>query len=136
MDKKFWISGIAATVVVFALGFVVHGVILAGDYKPLMGSLLRTDQAAMGLFHFMIIAHVIMGFAAAWIYRQGVRDGVAWLGQGVRFGFAAACISSIPMFMIYYVIQPTPGMLVVKQMVLDTITWIIIGIVLAVINKK
>ena len=100
-----------------------------------MGSLLRSDDAAMGLFHFMIIAHIIMGFAAAWIYRQGVAEG-AWLTQGVRFGIAMACVSSIPMFMIYYVIQPTPGMLTVKQIIFDTITWIIIGIVLAFINKK
>lgn len=135
MDKKFWISGIAATVVTFALGFVVHGVILAGDYQALMGTLMRKDDAAMGLFHFMIIAHIIMGFAAAWIYRQGATEG-AWLGQGVRFGIAIACVCSIPMFMIYYVIQPTPGMLTVKQIIFDTITWIIIGIVLAFINKK
>jgi hypothetical protein len=135
MDKKFWISGIAATVVTFALGFVVHGVILAGDYQALMGTLMRKDQEAMGLFHFMIIAHIIMGFAAAWIYRQGAAEG-AWLPQGVRFGIAMACVSSIPMFMIYYVVQPTPGMLTVKQIIFDTITWIIIGVVLAFINKK
>ena len=83
----------------------------------------------------MVIAHIIMGFGAAWIYRQGVNDG-PWLAQGVRFGIAAACISSIPMFMIYYVVQPTPGMLTVKQIVFDTITWIIIGIALAFVNKK
>lgn len=135
MSKKFWISGIVATLLTFALGFVVHGVLLAGDYKPLMGSLLRSDDSAMGLFHFMIVAHIIMGFAAAWIYIQGAAE-AAWLPQGVRFGLALACVSSIPMFMIYYVIQPTPGMLTVKQIIFDTITWIIIGIALAFINKK
>jgi hypothetical protein len=135
MSKKFWISGIVATVLTFALGFVVHGVLLAGDYQGLMGTLMRKEQDAMGLFHFMIIAHIIMGFGAAWIYLKGVTE-APWLTQGVRFGIAAACISSIPMFMIYYVVQPTPGMLTVKQIIFDTITWIIIGIALAFINKK
>lgn len=135
MDKKFWISAIVAIVLTFALGFVVHGVLLAGDYQALMGTLMRKDDAAMGLFHFMIIAHIIMGVGAAWMYRQGVNES-PWLAQGVRFGIAAACISSIPMFMIYYVVQPTPGMLTVKQIIFDTITWIIIGIALAFVNKK
>jgi hypothetical protein len=135
MDKKFWISGIAATLVTFASGFVVHGLILAGDYKPLMGNLMRTEEGAMGLFHFMVLAHIIMGFGAAWIYRQGVTEG-AWLTQGVRFGIAAAAISVIPMYMIFYVVQPTAGMLAVKQIIFDTISWVIVGIVLAVINKK
>lgn len=135
MSKKFWISGIVATLVTFALGFLVHGLILAGDYKPLMGGVMRSEESAMGLFHFMIIAHIIMGFAAAWIYGQGIGEG-AWLGQGIRFGIAIACLCSIPMFMIFYVVHPMPGMLTVKQIVFDTISWIIVGIVLAFINKK
>jgi hypothetical protein len=135
MSKKFWISGIAATLITFALGFLVHGLILAGDYKPLMGGVMRSEEAAMGLFHFMIIAHIIMGFAAAWIYAQGVGQG-AWLGQGIRFGIAISCFCSIPMFMIFYVVHPMPGMLTVKQIIFDTISWVIVGIVLAFINKK
>jgi len=135
MSKKFWISGIVATIVTIAMGFLVHGFILSGDYKALAGTLMRTDEASMGLFHFMILAHIIMGFGAAWIYRQGVTE-AAWVTQGVRFGIAAACISSIPMFMIFYVVQPTPGMLTVKQIIFDTISWIVTGIVLAFINKK
>lgn len=135
MDKKFWISAIVAIILTFAMGFVVHGLILAGDYKPLMGNLMRTEEASMGLFHFMVLAHIIMGLGAAWIYRQGVTEG-AWLTQGVRFGIAAACISSIPMFMIFYVVQPTPGILAVKQILFDSISWLVVGLALAFINKK
>jgi hypothetical protein len=135
MSKKFWISAIVTTVLLFALGFLVHSLILAGDYKPLMGGVMRTEDSAMSLFHFMFLAHIIMGFAAAWIYGQGVGEG-AWLGQGVRFGIAIAAVSSIPLFMIFYVVHPMPGMLALKQIVFDTISWVIVGIVLAFINKK
>lgn len=135
MDKKFWISALVAIVVTFAVGFLGHGLILSGDYKPLMGGLMRTEEGAMGLFHFMIIAHIIMGIGAAWIYRQGVTDG-PWPAQGVRFGIAAAAISSIPLFMIFYVVHPMPGMVTVKQLIVDTISWIIVGLALAFVNKK
>jgi hypothetical protein len=135
MDKKFWISGIVVFVVWMALGFVVHGLVLGNEYRSLT-NLFRNENDSQGLFPYMLVAHLIMSFAAAWIYRQGVSAGTSWLIQGVRFGIAVACLMTIPMAMIYYVIQPTPGMLVVKQIVFGSIIWVIAGIVLAFINKK
>ena len=135
MDKKFWISGIAATVVTIVLGGLVHGFLLMADYKAL-GSHMRSEDDQMAHFPFMILAHVFLGFAAAWVYRQGVKADVSWLMQGLRFGIAIAALMTVPMFLIYYAVQPLPGMLVVKQIVFDTICWLVTGIVLAFINKK
>jgi hypothetical protein len=135
MDKKFWISGIAILILSMAIGFLVHGFLLAPDYTALIGKTMRSPEEANSLFHFMIIAHIFMAFGATWIYRQGVTE-AAWLTQGVRFGIAMACVVAVPMFLIYYVVQPTPGMLTVKQIVFDSISWIVVGIVLAFINKK
>ena len=134
MDKKFWITGIACTFVAFAAGFVVHGLILDGDYKALP-NLFRSETDAQGYFPFMIIAHILIGFAFAWIYRQGIATGQPWLIQGVRFGIAVACLTTIPMFLIYYAIQPMPGSLVGKQIAFDSIATIINGVVAAFINK-
>jgi hypothetical protein len=58
-----------------------------------------------------------------------------WLMQGLRYGIAVACLTAIPMFTIYYSVQPTPGMLAVKQIVGDSIFAIINGIAMAFINK-
>jgi hypothetical protein len=135
MDKKFWISGIAALVVTMVLGGLVHGFLLMADYKAL-GSHMRSEDDQMAHFPYMILAHVFMGFAAAWVYRQGVKPDVPWLSQGVRFGIAIAALMTVPMFLIYYAVQPLPGMLVVKQIIFDTVCWLITGIVLAFINKK
>lgn len=134
MDKKFWISGIAAVIVTIVLGGLVHGFLLAEDYKAL-GSHMRDEAGQMAHFPYMILAHVFMGFAAVWIYRKGVDD-KPWLGQGLRFGIAVSCLMTVPMFLIYYAVQPLPGMLVLKQIIFDTICWIIVGIVIAFINKK
>ena len=136
MNKKFLITGIACTVVGFALSFLIHGVLLQDDYMKLVNTgIFRTPEAANGLFHFMIIANVLIGFAFAWIYMQGIAPGIVWWQQGLRFGLAAACLAAIPMYMIYYVIEPMPGMLVAKQIVFDTIAMLINGLVAAFINK-
>jgi hypothetical protein len=135
--KRFLITGIACTVVGFALSFLIHGLLLTDDYMKLVSSgIFRSEEAAHGLFHFMIIANILIGFAFAWIYMQGISSGRPWWQQGLRFGLAAACLAAIPMYLIYYVIEPMPGMLVVKQIVFDTIAMMINGLVAAFINKN
>jgi hypothetical protein len=135
MGKKFWISGIAAVIVMLVLGFAFHGFILADDYKA-MSAHMRSESEHMAYFPYMIVAHLFMGFAAAWIYRKGMTAGASWLGQGVRFGIAMAAVMTVPMFLIHYAVYPHPGMLIVKQIVGDSICWIVAGIVLAFFNKE
>lgn len=134
MGKKFWISGIAAVIVTMVLGMLVHGVWLGADYKAL--GHMRPESEQMGYMPFMILAHISLGFAAAWIYGKGMTPGASWLGQGVRFGIAISLLMTVPMFLIYYAVQPLPGMLVVKQIIGDTVSWLITGIVIAFINKE
>ena len=137
MMKKFLITGIACTVVGFVLSFVVHGVRLTDDYMKLLSSgIFRAEEEAHGLFHFMVLANILIGFAFAWIYMHGINAGVTWWQQGLRFGLAAACLASIPMYLIYYVIQPMERMTVAKQIAGDIVIFIICGIVVAFINKN
>lgn len=88
----------------------------------------------MPLFHWMVIAHILMAGAFTWIYARGV-ESKPWLGQGLRFGFAVAMLCVVPIYMIYYVVQPLPGMLVVKQSVLDTGMTLILGAVVAFLYR-
>lgn len=135
MDRKFWISGVACTIAAFALSFVVHGILLHADYAQLP-NLFRPEVEAQGYFHFMVIAHIFIGFAFAWIYRQGISSGTPWFIQGIRFGVAVACLVTIPTYLIYYTVQPMPGMMVAKQIVFDGIAVILTGLVAAFINRE
>ena len=134
MDKRFWIAGIAASVLFFLLGFVVHGVILTNDYMNYK-HLFRTEDEAMANMPLMTLAHVIMGFAFAWIYSKGVNREDSWLVQGLRFGVAAALLVTVPWYMIHYSIEPWGRRVVAKQVVLDGILMIIVAIVVAYIYK-
>lgn len=134
MNKKFLITGIACTLVAFVLSMVVHGLFMFDDYSKLP-NLLRPQAEAETLFHFMALAHISMGFAFAWIYRQGITPGESWVMQGIRFGLAIAFLMTIPMYLIYYTIQRWPGMVVAKQIVFDVIVLVINGLVAAFINR-
>jgi len=44
-------------------------------------------------------------------------------------------LTTIPLYLIYYAVQPIPGAVVVKQIVLDVIAVVILGIVVAWLNQ-
>ena len=57
--------------------------------------------------------------------------GVADLAQGVRFGVAVALLTIVPSYIIYFVVQPMPANVVIKQIVFDGILLVILGIIVA-----
>lgn len=136
MDKRFWICGLLVSVAAMVLGFVVHGVLLHGDYAPLVGRLIRAPDDTSRHLPAMLAADVCIGFAMTWLYRQiPARAGDAWRA-GLRFGFAAAVLSVIPQFLIYYAIQPLPGTLVFKQIAFDTVRYLLLGLLVAYLQPR
>jgi len=127
MNRKFIIAWIVILVAWFLGSFLVHGVLLGADYKAL-GALFRTDADAQQYFPLMILAHVFLAGAFTWIYARGV-EAKPWLGQGVRFGVAVAFLTTVPTYLIYYVVQPMPAAVVAKQIVFDSLLMVILGVI-------
>lgn len=133
MTKKFWLSSLLFFVVAMVSDFLLHGLILKGDYAQLP-NLMRTEADSMNYFHWMLLAHVFIALAFVWIYQRG-REDKPWLGQGLRFGLAAAFLTVVPTYMIYYAVQPLPGMLVIKQIAADIVRTAGLGVVVAWMNR-
>jgi hypothetical protein len=134
MSTKCLISGLLISVLSLLLDFVVHGLLLGADYTQLPG-LFRTEADQQAFFPFMIVAHLIFGYAFTWTYLQGKKTGVSALGQGCRFGLAVAALAIVPMYLIYYAVQPLPGALVAKQIVFGSIATVLLGIAVAYLNR-
>src|SRR6202162_2250946 len=115
----------------WALGFVVHEVLLHADYAITQG--MRPAAETQSLVAFIILAHAFFGIAFAWIYVQGKED-KPWLAQGVRFGIAVACLTVVPTYLIYHAVTPVPLVLALKQIVFDSVRVVLMGVVLAWIN--
>ena len=132
MGRKCIISAVVMFIMAWGLSFVVHGLVLRGDYAVTQG--MRPPAEAQKLIPFLILAQALFGIAFAWIYVQG-KDDKPWLGQGLRFGIAVAFLTVIPTYLIYHVVTPVPLVLALKQIVFDTIRVVLMGIVLAWINR-
>jgi hypothetical protein len=132
MDRKLVLAVIAAFVVQFALGFLFHGVLLAPDYTAL-SAVYRPPLP--GMMAVMALAMLIMSAAMVTIYRYGRQDR-PFLGQGIRFGLMVAAVSVIPIYMIGYAVTNIPAALAIKQIVLETITVSIMGVVVAWFHKE
>jgi hypothetical protein len=132
MNKKFLIAWLVMFVLYFAFGFIVHGVLLHDDY--IATGIMRPEDQQQGMMGLMILAHVMLAGAFTWIYARGVEN-KPWLGQGLRFGLAVAFLAVIPLYLIYYVVQPLPSSLVCKQIVFDTVCTLILGAVVAFLYR-
>jgi hypothetical protein len=134
MNKRFFIAWLVIFVAWMAGSFVVHGVLLHDDYSKL-SSLFRSEADAQTYFPLMILAHVLLAGAFVWIYSRGV-EARPWLPQGIRFGLAIALLTIVPTYIIYYVVQPMPGAVVVKQIVFDGILMLILAAIVAFIYRR
>jgi hypothetical protein len=134
MNKRFLAAWLIVFIAWMAGSFVVHGVLLHDDYATLP-NLFRPEAEAQQYFPLLLLAHVILAGAFVWIYWRGVED-APWTGQGIRFGLAVALLTAVPMYMIYYVVQPMPGSIVVKQIVFDGILLLALGLLIAFLYRS
>jgi hypothetical protein len=113
MTKKFWLTVLALFVLAMGTDFLLHGLALHPDYARLP-NLMRTEADSQKYFHWMLLAHALFALAFVWIYQRGLEP-KPWLGQGLRFGLVVAILAGVPGYLIYYVVQPLPALLVAKQ---------------------
>ena len=132
MTRKCIISAVVMFVMAWGLSFVVHELLLKADYSALQW--MRPPAEMQKIIYWIILAQAVFGAAFAWVYYQGKED-KPWLMQGLRFGLAVACLTVIPTYLIYHVVTPVPLALAFKQILLDTIRVLLMGVVLAWINK-
>ncbi|MGH7630791.1 MAG: hypothetical protein ACREOF_15675 [Gemmatimonadales bacterium] len=125
MNRKLFLAWLILFIAWMAGSFVVHGTLLDADYGQLP-NLFRPEADAQRLFLLMVLAHVMLAGAFVWIYSRGVEN-TPWLPQGLRFGLAVAFLAIFPTYVIYYVVQPMPSALTVKQIVFDTILVVLLG---------
>ena len=107
MTRKCIISAVVMFVMAWALSFVIHEILMRAVYAATPG--MRPPAE--------------------------VKEDKPWLAQGIRFGLAIAALTSVPTFLIYHVVTPVEFGVAIKQIVLDTIRVVMMGIVLAWINK-
>lgn len=133
MSKRFVVAWFVVFVLWMLGSFAVHGVLLRDDYARLP-NLFRPETDAQQYFPLMLLAHVIMAGAFAWIYAHGAAP-KPWLGQGLRYGAAIVLLTVLPTYTIYFVVQPMPSLTAIKQIVLDGILVFVLATVVAFLYR-
>jgi len=134
VNKQFIISVIVMFVATMLVGFVVHVTLLGQDYAALP-NLFRVEEDSQNYFHYMLLGHLSMAIGLTWVYRMGRQD-KPWLGQGLRFGLAMIALMTLSIYLIYYAVQPMPHELVQKQIIFDSIGMLLLGMLVALMNRK
>lgn len=134
MNWTFALSAAVMFVMAVVLGFLAHGVLLHDDYAKL-SNVMRPESEVEAGIPLMAIAYACFALAFTWIYRKG-REEKPWFAQGSRYGIAVALLTAVPTYFTYHVVAQFPFDLAVKQIVLDAIVIVLMGIVLAWLNRK
>jgi hypothetical protein len=134
MENRFVLAWFVLFIAWLLGSFIVHGLLLHSDYAQL-SLLMRSETDAHRYFPLMLLAHVSLSGAFVWIYARGV-EARPWVAQGLRFGLAVALLTTVPTYLIYFVIQPMPWNVVVKQIVFDGILMLILGVIVAGLYRQ
>ncbi len=134
MNKKFVVSSLVVAFASLMVGFLVHALLLQADYARLP-NMYRSEASSQAYFGYMLFAHLLIGVGMTWIYQRGIEAGKPFVMQGVRFGAAVSVVSIIPMYLIYFAVQPMPSDLVAQQIVFSTIGTLVLGVVTAWMNR-
>lgn len=133
MRKQFLIAWPVIFILWMVGSYLIHGMFLKPEYDS-VPNLFRTDAESMPYFPFMILAHVIMAAAFVLIYVRG-SERKPWLSQGLRFGLLMSMMGVVPTYLIYFAIQPMPGAIVVKQILMDGLLVTLLGAAVAAIYR-
>ncbi len=132
--KKYLLAVVAAFVLYSGLGFGIHEVILKQDYQPLIGQVLRTEEAFADRIPYLYVANLVFALAFCCIYVKGYEAGKGWLGQGLRFGLIAGTLLA-PFALTEYVVFPVSGWLALKWIGFGYLQVIITGLGVAGIYR-
>ncbi|MGH7653800.1 MAG: hypothetical protein ACREN6_03970 [Gemmatimonadaceae bacterium] len=133
MNKKFITAVVVAFVMFTALGYLVHGYLLADDYGR-FPNLWRTAAETTKHMPFILLANLVMAVAFVWIYQQGHQN-KSFVMQGLRYGIAMAALVPAGKFITYFAIQPIPHSIALHQILFDGAAIVLTSLVVARIYK-
>ena len=136
MNKRYWVCALVVSLAALVLDFVIHGLLLRGDYQQLAASgFVRGPDNAAQFMPWMVLAHLLLGLGMTWLYGMASRRRPVGarpeFGLGLRVGAAAALLATIPNYLIHFAVQPWPAALVAKQILLGVLMMLALGLLLA-----
>ncbi len=131
-NKTFWIGLIVVFIVMQALGYVIHEVLMGDTYEKL-ASIFRPEAEMMDMMWMMMVSGAVMMFMFCYIFTRGYEG--KGIMEGVRFGFLIGLLMAGPMAIDPHVIYPVPAEVATIWLISSVMSLIIAGAVFASIYK-
>jgi hypothetical protein len=108
MNTKRWLlASVAVFVVILALEFLIHGVLLSDMYKQ-TASVWRSEAEMQKMMWLFWVGILVFAPFFALIYVKGYEKGKPGLGQGFRYGLYVGAMLSVMDSFGWYVLLPIP----------------------------
>lgn len=131
-NKTFWIGWIVVYVVMQALGFVIHAVLMADTYEGLAG-VFRPEAEMASMIWMMYVSGAVTTFMFCYIFTKGYEGrGVM---EGVRYGALIAFLMAGAMSIDPHVIYPIPANVASMWLISGFVSFMIAGGIFAAIYK-
>ena len=131
---RFWARVLVVAVAMFALGYIGHQLLLGPDYASIE-PIMRNRADMMAHMPFAVVNALCFSTAFVWLYSHG-RSARPWLGQGIRYGLAIWAVAMVPLYLTNYIIEPWPGVFVVKILAWELVAMTTLGVLVASMAKK
>ncbi len=116
-----------AFLVANVLAVIVHGLILANDYGPFYGKLLRSTGDPDWQVVLLPVPHLLYVCGLTWVTMR-LQSTSSRLHRGLVLGALGWVIGQAPLWLLWYIEQPWPDSLVVKQLGLEFLSSLLIGL--------
>jgi len=130
------VTTLAAFLVAQVMAVLIHGFILGSDYQPYEGTLLRAVGGGTPPWQmlFLPVVHLCLIVPLVWVYGRLGLEGTT-LARGLKLGLLAWTIGQLPVWLLWYAQQPWPGDLVLKQLGLELVASLLIGMTIAAVAR-
>jgi len=134
--KRFVAATAVAFIVSQILTIAIHGFVLAADYAPFYGTLLR-PMATEGSWRLLLLpfSHLCFVTVLVWLYGRTRLEGGRF-SRGLKLGLIGFVISQLPHLVLWYAEQPWPGLLVAKQLALEFLSALVVGLTIAAVAGR
>ncbi|HEX7139882.1 MAG TPA: hypothetical protein VF219_18665 [Vicinamibacterales bacterium] len=127
------LAAVAATVVDAVYGFVVYGMLLAGQFARFPG-VYRSDEAGMAHLPLMFLGIFVAIAALTLIYSKGYEGG-SGVVEGVRFGVLVAIVIVFVFVSVNYATLNIGRKLSLELAVAAFVEWVLVCVTIGVVYK-
>lgn len=131
-NKTFWIGFVVVYIVMQALGFVIHEVLMGDTYKE-FAHVFRYEADMQDMMWMMFVSSAVTVYMFCYIFTRGYEG--KGIMEGVRYGVLVSFLMAGALAVDPHVIFPLPENIATAWLISGFVSFIVAGAIFAAIYK-